>query len=278
MLNPRVREPKKFALIVESIRTLGLKKPVTVCRRRDNDESYDLVCGQGRLEAFKQLGFSEIPAIIRGLSKTEAMLCSLVENIARRHVRAVDQIKTIGWMHQQDQSIASIATKTGLSEQYISNLLILLKHGEERLLDAVLHGRIPVSIAIEISGASDEQSQKILMDAYEKKEVNQKTLRAFRKLIEARRFLGREAERGGRKHHRERTSTAAMVQAYKRSVEKQRLFVRKARACESRLLSVAAAFKKLLADDHFLTLLKAENLRDLPESLIALVRTEKEVA
>jgi len=278
VLNPRARDQKKFAIIMENIRVLGLKKPITVRRRQTDEDSYDLVCGQGRLEAFKKLGFKEIPAFIRGLSKNDAMLCSLVENIARRHVRAIDQIKTIDWMEQQGQPKSAIAIKTGLSEQYVGDVLMLLRHGEERLLDAVLHGRIPITIATQIAGVSDEDSQKALMGAYESKELNQKNLRAFRKLIEQRRFFGRSADpaRGTRK--RSRTSAAGLVQAYKRSVEKQRLFVRKARCCESRLLSMAAALRKLLSDEHFNTLLRAENLFTLPEFLDEMMEVEMEVA
>src|SRR5579872_1538918 len=100
VLNPRARDQKKFATIMENIRVLGLKKPITVRKRQNSEDGYDLVCGQGRLEAFKKLGLTEIPAFIRGLSKSDAMLCSLVENIARRNVRAIDQIKTIDWMEK----------------------------------------------------------------------------------------------------------------------------------------------------------------------------------
>jgi ParB family chromosome partitioning protein len=44
--------------------------------------------------------------------------------------------------------------------------------------------------------------------------------------------------------------------------------VRKARACESRLLSLVAAFRALLADEHFTTLLRAEALATLPKFLV----------
>ena len=65
ILNPRHRDPKKFELIVQSIKNLGLKKPIQVSPRsaQEGEESgYDLVCGQGRIEAFTALGFKEIPA------------------------------------------------------------------------------------------------------------------------------------------------------------------------------------------------------------------------
>ena len=50
VLNPRVRNKKIFNELVTSIAHLGLKKPITVSARLDRS-GYDLVCGQGRLEA-----------------------------------------------------------------------------------------------------------------------------------------------------------------------------------------------------------------------------------
>ena len=55
ILNPRHRDKRKFELIVQSIRNLGLKKPIQVSLRSTDEPEgpgYDLVCGQGRIEAF----------------------------------------------------------------------------------------------------------------------------------------------------------------------------------------------------------------------------------
>ena len=85
IINPRVRNHKSFKDIVENIDTIGLKKPITVARRDDPDgPRYDLVCGQGRLEAYQSLGEAMIPAIVREADTEECLLQSLVENCARR--------------------------------------------------------------------------------------------------------------------------------------------------------------------------------------------------
>ena len=79
ILNPRHRDRRKFELVVESIKTLGLKKPIKVSVRSNQKEGeapYDLVCGQGRIEAFKALGHTEIPAIVADLPKEERLLMS----------------------------------------------------------------------------------------------------------------------------------------------------------------------------------------------------------
>ncbi len=87
ILNPRSRNHVTFEAIVASIRAVGLKKPISVNRRAeisDDGRRYDLICGQGRLEAFQALGEEAIPAIVSELTKEECLLRSLAENIARR--------------------------------------------------------------------------------------------------------------------------------------------------------------------------------------------------
>lgn len=269
VVNPRVRDGKKFEKIVESIAVLGLKRPITVTRGAVGDDGrdmFDLVCGQGRLEAFISLGQSEIPALVRGLSKTDSLLASLVENIARRRGRALDQMKMIQWMRDQGQNHQEIASKTNLAPEYVKSILSLLRNGEDRLLDAVLHGRIPITIAVGISGAADDESQRILMEAYERKEMNQKTLRAFRRIVDLRKNLGKQyGPRSSRSGHR--NTADSLVRAYRLETDKQRLLVRKAKLCEARLLSVSAAVRVLVADEDFVNLLRAEEMSTMPKFL-----------
>lgn len=96
VINPRVRNRNAFAALVDSIAVLGLKRPITVARRdSDADPHYDLVCGQGRLEAFQELGQTEIPAIVISASGEDCLVMSLVENVARRQHRALDLLRDI---------------------------------------------------------------------------------------------------------------------------------------------------------------------------------------
>jgi len=273
VVNPRSRDKKKFERVVESIATVGLKKPITVTLGRPGDdgaETYNLVCGQGRLEAFIALGQKEIPALVRGMSVTDSLLASLIENIARRRVRTLDQVRLIQWMQEQGQGFADIAQKTGLGEAYVKDILSMLKKGEERLLEAVLHGKIPVTIATRISGASDEESQRLLMAAYETKEMTQRSLASFRRIVDQRRHLGRSY--GPRSKAVHRTTAESLVRAYKHEAQRQRLMVKKAKICEARLRSVSAALKKLVRDEDYVTLLRAEEMETMPKFLAELAR------
>lgn len=269
VVNPRARDKKRFDRIVENIAAIGLKKPITVTSGKpaaDGSETFDLVCGQGRLEAFIALGQKEIPALVRGFSTTDSLLASLIENIARRRGRATDQIKMIQWMQEQGHSHTDIAAKTGLGADYVKSILNLLRNGEERLLEAVLHGKIPITIAVGISGAPDNDAQRMLMEAYERKEMNQKTLHAFRRIVDLRRNFGKAygqtKSRGGH-----RTTAESLVRAYRLETQRQKVMVKKAKLCEARLLSVSAAFRVLVADEDYINLLRAEELNTMPKFL-----------
>jgi ParB family chromosome partitioning protein len=269
VVNPRVRDKKKFERIVENIAAIGLKKPITVTVGKpaeDGSDTFDLVCGQGRLEAFISLGQKEIPALVRGFSTTDSLLASLIENIARRRGRALDQIKMIEWMKDQGHGHTDIAAKTGLGAEYVRDILNLLRKGEDRLLEAVLHGKIPITIATGIAGAADSDSQRMLMEAYERKEMNQKNLRAFRRIVDMRRIFGKNY--GPRKNRgSSRTTAESLVRAYRMETQRQKIMVRKAKLCEARLLSVSAAFRVLVADEDYVNLLRAEELSTMPKFL-----------
>jgi len=102
VVNPRVRNKKVFREIVENISEIGLKRPVTVARR-DTPEGprYDLVCGQGRLEAFRRLGQSRIPALVVDADSEDCLVMSLVENLARRQHRAIELLHDIRRLGEQ---------------------------------------------------------------------------------------------------------------------------------------------------------------------------------
>src|SRR6185295_11800749 len=152
VLNPRSRNKRVFQELVSSIAHLGLKKPITVAERTDGS-GYDLVCGQGRLEAFVSLGETEIPAVVIQASHEDCFVMSLVENLARRNHSPLDLMRSIGELRKRGYTISQIAAKTDFSDEYVHAICFLLEHGEERLLAAVDRGMIPPAVATEIARA-----------------------------------------------------------------------------------------------------------------------------
>jgi len=269
ILNPRHRDPKKFAVVVQSIKNLGLKKPIQVSIRSADEAAglgYDLVCGQGRIEACRSLGWTEIPAIVVEVPKEERLLRSLVENMARRFPSPQDLMLEIERLKGRGYSNVEIGKKLDMSDTVVGGYLTLKKAGEERLLDAALSGSIPVGIAIEIAKADTVELQRDLLKAYEKKQLNGVSIRTVKRLMDHRRFIGkqRSAPRVSRK---DRNSADSLVSAYRRESERQKRMIKMARLCDGRLIYIKTAFGKLLKDDNFLNLLKAEDLNSLPKWL-----------
>ena len=269
VLNPRHRDPKKFELIVQSIKNLGLKMPIQVSLRSENEPEgpgYDLICGQGRIEAFIALGHKEIPAIVAEISKEERLLRSLVENIARRYPAPMDLIREIERLHAQGYNNHQISQKLDVSDTMVNGLMKLKKAGEERLLEAAVTGKISLWVAIDIAKTDTVEMQRELLKAYENKQLNYLSIRTVKRLIEQRRLIGKQ--RGGLVRSG-KTSAESLVNAYRRESQRQKLMVKKARVCDARLTFVVTGFNKLMADEHFVTLLRAESLATMPKYLWA---------
>lgn len=276
VLNPRARNKRQHREIVNNIEAIGLKRPITVSRREGaGGPRYDLVCGEGRLEAFQMLGQIEIPAVIIEASESECLVMSLVENMARRTPRAIDLMKEIGALRSRDYSDATIAEKIGVGASWVNMIGSLLDRGEERLVAAVETGLIPITLAMEISKAETEEAQNLLLDAYETGKLRGKKLAAVRRLLDMRmqsqRKGGLPSGRRGRKGSSRRMTASDLMQVYQREAEKQRLLVKKSDFTQTRLLFVVEALKDLLANDGFINLLKAEGLATMPRALQARV-------
>lgn len=269
VLNPRDRNGRVFDEIIGNIKKLGLKKPVTVTPRSglDDGKQYLLICGEGRLKAFKSLGEKTIPALVVEVDDEDAFIMSLSENIARRGYRPLELLAGISQLHNKGYDRKEIAQKTGLSLDYVKGILMLLENGEERLLAAVASGRVPLNVAITIAGAgSDEEVQAALQDAYESGKLRGTQLMHARKIIQRRSELGRSvAHRPSRKITP--VTTSSLVRSYQNLVERQKLVIKKAEFAQQRLLFVIEALRQLLADEHFSNLLRAEGLDTLPKFL-----------
>jgi ParB family chromosome partitioning protein len=267
VINPRVRNKRDFEEVVSNIDRLGLKRPVTVTRREHPDGlRYDLVCGQGRVEAYLALKQTEIPALVIEASPEECLVKSLVENCARRHHRAVDLLRGIECLRRRGHSDAEIARKTDLSQEYVRGVFRLLEKGEHRLLRAVEAEQIPVSVAVEIADTDDAGTQRALQQAYEKNLLRGHRLLAAKRVIEQRRRRGKGLRNTPLKFDGP-VSTDALLRAYRDDTDKKKLLIRKTEATRSRLVFVVEALRTLLADENFVTLLRAEGLTTLPRNL-----------
>lgn len=277
VINPRARSRRQHREIVDNISAVGLKRPITVSRREvANGVRYDLVCGEGRLEAFRMLGATEIPAVVIEVDEADCLVMSLVENIARRMQRPIDLMAEIGNLAKRGYGDAEIAEKIGCSRGWVRLVVTLLERGEERLVAAVEVGLIPIAMATEIAQAKGEEAQTILLEAYESGKIRGKKLAAVRRLLDQRlRKKKGTKDRGlGRTSYAKRLTADDLVRVYQREADKQRLLARKADFAQARLLFIVEAMKDLLADESFTTLLRAEGLATMPQALMGRIEGE----
>jgi ParB family chromosome partitioning protein len=271
VLNSRARNKRQHREIVNNIEAIGLKRPITVARHNGpGGARYDLVCGEGRLEAFQMLGQSEIPAVVIEASESQCLVMSLVENIARRTPRPIDIMREIGALRARGYNDTAIGEKLGVGASWVNMIASLLERGEERLVAAVETGVIPITLAMEISKAESEEAQTLLLDAYETGKLRGKKLAAARRMLDMRmRAQGKGLPSGrlGRKGSGRRMTANDLMQVYQREAEKQRLLVKKSDFTQTRLLFIVEALKDLLTDESFLNLLRAEGLATMPRAL-----------
>ncbi len=267
VVNPRVRNMKIFRDIVANIEKIGLKRPITVTRRQHPEgPRYDLVCGQGRLEAYRALGQTEIPALIIDADTEDCLVMSLVENCARRQHRAIDLLHDIEGLKRRGYKEGEIARKTDLSVDYVRGVIRLLEKGEHRLLRAVESGQIPVSVAVDIAETDDAGTQRALQQAYEKNILRGRKLLIAKRVVEQRRHRGKGLQTNSPKRNRA-ISADALLRAYREDTHKKRLLIRKAEATRDRLVFVTEALRELFADENLVTLLRAEGLDTVPRNL-----------
>lgn len=274
VVNPRTRNKKNFKGIIDNIARVGLKRPITVTRRMEaGGPYYDLVCGQGRLEAYATLGQTEVPALVVSADPEDCVVASLVENCARRKHSALDLLHDIRGMEERGYSSTEIARKTGLTMEYVSGVARLIENGEQRLLRSVESGIIPLSVAIEISEVEDHEVQAALARAYERGLLKGRKLLMARKIVESRRRRGKGLKPSDIGVH-ERVSADSLVRAYREEAERKRSLIQRANAARDRLLFIVEALRRLRKDERFVTLLEVEGLETVPQNLAERLRPQ----
>ncbi|MGE8689187.1 MAG: plasmid partitioning protein RepB C-terminal domain-containing protein [Achromobacter sp.] len=275
ILNPRSRNKRVHADLIDNIKLVGLKRPITVSKkaRSIDGQIYDLVCGQGRIEAYLALGQTEIPAHVISASEEDSLVMSLVENVARRQHRPIDLMREVGRLRERGHTDGEIASRIGVTASWINMIGGLLERGEEKLLAAVETGLIPLSLATDIARSSETEIQALLTEAYELG-FRGKKLSTLRRLLEARAKrdrLVRTNPMGTARSKKKKLTMLEMRQLFEQEAEKHRLMVKQAAFVHERLTVATQALKELLILPEFGTILREQKLNALPKVLASRV-------
>ena len=142
-----------------------------------------------------------------------------------------------------------------------------MEGGEHRLLRAVEAGQMPVSVAVLIAQAEDDDIQNVLQQAYEDKLLRGQRLLAAKKLIEQRRRRGKGYKTGPRRAERRAAvleCAAAGLSPGCRSQEGPDPQIQQHQGAADLILE---ALRKLLTEPDFLAILEHEKLDTLPKNL-----------
>ena len=89
----RYFDSQAMQALVESVKTDGILQPLLV--RSLGEEKYELVAGERRYRAAKEVGLTEVPVIIRDLTQEQALRVALVENLQREDLNPVEETEGI---------------------------------------------------------------------------------------------------------------------------------------------------------------------------------------
>ena len=125
---PRVEfDPKSLDELKHSILQNGLVQPITV--RRGTEGKYELISGERRLRACRDIGYKSIPAYIIRVESKEAMLAlALIENIQREKLNSIEIAHAYKRLIDEcNLSQEQVSEKVGKDRSTITNSLRLLK-------------------------------------------------------------------------------------------------------------------------------------------------------
>ena len=168
---------KDISDLASSIKELGLIQPITVKEDHDN---YELISGERRLRAFKQLSIKTIPAYVRNANDQTSLEMALVENIQRKDLDPIEiAISYSRLIDELNLSQDEMSKRVGKDRSTISNYIRLLKldpiiqSGIRDNFISMGHGRCLINI--------ESKDQQILI--YEKILRNSLSVRQTEKIV-----------------------------------------------------------------------------------------------
>ena len=171
--NPfQMRDGIELEMLTESIKENGVLEPIIV--RPVEMGEYEIVSGHRRAEVCRQLGITEIPAVVKELTRDEAAICLVDANLHRENLLPSEKAfafkmkleaqKALGRQGAQrvhpGKSRDIVAEDIGTSRETIRRY-IRLTYLEKPLLDLVDEGRIALTPAVELSYLPEEVQQEI---------------------------------------------------------------------------------------------------------------------
>jgi ParB family chromosome partitioning protein len=158
---PRRRfEPDAATGLASSVRAQGLLQPVVVRPRPEG--GWELIAGERRWRAAKDAGLPNLPALIRTADDRDSLLLSLVENVAREQLSAVEEARAYAVLLDEfGLSLGGVAERVGKAKSTVSNRVRLLELPED-VLWMLARGELTERHARAVLAVPDREGQKRL--------------------------------------------------------------------------------------------------------------------
>lgn len=165
-------DDEKIAELALTIRTHGIIQPIVV--RECEDGKFEIIAGERRWRAVQQLGWTDIPAIIKNLNDKETASVALIENLQREELTPIEEAMAYAKLlelHHLTQE--ALAQRLGKGQSTIANKLRLLKLPQE-VQEALLQRTITERHARALIVLKDKEKQLKLLKEIVEKQLNVK--------------------------------------------------------------------------------------------------------
>lgn len=159
-------DSERLQELARAIASQGVIEPLIVRLAPDAAQvsgapRYELIAGERRLRAAKIAGLEAVPIVIRELDDRGALEMSIVENLSREDLNAVEEARAFKRLHAEFQiQHEEIAARIGKSRPYVSNAIRLLELPIE-VLEMMVRGELSAGQARPLLGLASEDEQLI---------------------------------------------------------------------------------------------------------------------
>lgn len=189
-----VNDDEEMEKLMASIKEIGLQTPIVA--RIKEDGRYEIVSGHRRLYAMKKLGMTQISAIVRDMTRDEAIIAMVDSNLQREHIlpsekaaaykMKMDAMKRQG--ERNDLTSSPLETKLRTDEKIAEESgdsraqvqrYIRLNELVPEILEKVDDGSIAFRPAVELSYLSEDE-QRNLVETMDSEEATPSLAQAIR--------------------------------------------------------------------------------------------------
>ena len=151
----------KLAELKNSIKENGIIQPLIVAKSK-NEGEYDLIAGERRYRAAKELNFKKVPAIIKDIAGVLALEIALIENIQRQDLNVIEEANCyMRLIEEYKITHEELSVKVGKDRATITNMIRLLSLSDE-IKKELIYGKITPSHARNLIGLSDDEAGMLL--------------------------------------------------------------------------------------------------------------------